>query len=286
MEPDVGGGNILEDNKIPLSSMSSGSLSSVPNPFAAPIFKYTDVASTMDEARLLRAEMAPHGSVVISDHQSAGRGRITGRSWESNAAENLLCTLILRYRGISDIPPALSLRTGVAIAQALEDLYPSIKAHISIKWPNDLLINGRKVGGILTESDGQNVYIGIGLNINQRTFPAQLAGKATSLIIERERLHVDPIEEISVPGRFELLGAILVRIKAALSPAYNWRTYLRLRLYQKGKRVHFINGAPDSDQVIEGILEDIGPGGEILIIPEGQSCALSLVTGELTLHES
>jgi len=265
---------------------SEGLRCSVPNPFSAPVYKYSNITSTMDEARLLGKKTSPHGSVVVADHQSAGRGRTKGRLWESNIAENLLCTLILRYQRIIDIPQALSLRIGVAIAQTLEDLNPTLNEHIAIKWPNDLLINSRKVCGILIESDGLNVYIGIGLNINQRIFPEQLAEKATSLIIEMEHLGLKNPKHVFSPDRFELLEAILVQIKRALSPAYDWHKQLRLRLYKKGQQVRFINGTPDSRQIINGILEDIGPEGELLIVPEGQNRALSLVTGELSVYES
>jgi len=261
-------------------------LSSVPNPFFAPIYRFPETTSTMDEAKRLGVTEAPHGSVIIADHQNAGRGRIPGRRWESSVTENLLFTVILRYRKTTDIPTAFTLRIGVAISLTIKQLAPSLSKLVTIKWPNDVLIDGRKVCGVLVESDSKNVFVGIGLNVAQRIFPEQLADKATSLVMAAERYPSESTGMDTIPDRFSFLSALLAQIQIALSPEYDWHFPLQSCLYKNGKTVQFINGTPDSGHIIEGTLAGIGPLGELIIIPKGQSTALFLVTGELAVYGS
>ncbi|GAB1483003.1 hypothetical protein MASR2M78_18190 [Treponema sp.] len=126
----------------------------------------------MDEAHKLASNGAVSGTVVVADMQSAGRGRVRGRSWASDKGTGLFCTLLLRYPSISDIPTALSLRVGLAASLALADMVPILTDRLKVKWPNDLVLEGSdaacKLGGILCESDGKCVFIGIGINIAQK----------------------------------------------------------------------------------------------------------------------
>jgi BirA family biotin operon repressor/biotin-[acetyl-CoA-carboxylase] ligase len=126
--------------------------------------------STNDDAATLATAGAPHGSIVLADAQTAGRGRL-GRSWYSPPEHNLYFSLILR----PDTPPAetplITIAAGVAMAEVLG---------LRIKWPNDVVDDGfRKVAGLLSELDvvkGRvaSVVLGVGLNVNQPDFPADL----------------------------------------------------------------------------------------------------------------
>lgn len=143
--------------------------------------------STNSLAVRLADEGAPEGTVVLADTQSGGRGRL-GRVWHSPSGVNIYCSLILRPNVEPPRAPQLTLTTAVAMAEALLELY---SLDFRIKWPNDLLVGGKKVCGILTEMKTEQdlvgyVIVGIGLNCNllRSDLPDELAEIATSLRIE------------------------------------------------------------------------------------------------------
>ena len=150
----------------------------VRNPFNAPVFHVRETVSTMAEARLLFAQGEADGTTIYADYQSSGRGRIDGREWSSSPGESLLCTTFLRGQPVR----GLTLRVGLALALTF-DAFLSPPSRTQIKWPNDVLFQGKKLGGILCENDGSAVYIGTGLNIAQTSFPEELALKASSLAL-------------------------------------------------------------------------------------------------------
>lgn len=147
-----------------------------------------EVGSTQLVASELVKQGAPHGTVVIAETQTAGRGRMA-RMWDSAEGKGIWMTIILR----PDVPPhqapQFTLVTAVAVVNAMKALYKNFKPEI--KWPNDILINGKKSTGILTEMLAeadrvQALLIGIGINVNQQMsdFPEDLQSIATSLSIE------------------------------------------------------------------------------------------------------
>jgi BirA family transcriptional regulator, biotin operon repressor / biotin---[acetyl-CoA-carboxylase] ligase len=250
------------------------------NPFGAPIYHEETVSSTFDLARNLAEQGEPHGTVIAADFQKAGRGRLN-RPWVTERGKNLMFTIILRYAGASSIPVALTLRTGLAVSLAVEDLAPTLTGgSVRIKWPNDVMINARKVAGILTETDGKIVYIGVGVNVAQQEFPEEYRSKAGSIIQFFPALDEDAC--------FVLLEKILSRLYKEienLSAESNaWRERLLNRLYKKGETVTFAEGAADSKELVEGVLSGLGPGGELLIIPKGEEKARSFITGELRVY--
>ncbi|GHV31123.1 biotin--[acetyl-CoA-carboxylase] ligase [Spirochaetia bacterium] len=254
------------------------------NPFAAPVFHREITASTMLDARTLAEHGKPHGSVVAADVQEAGRGRVPTRPWKSEKGQNLLFTILLRYSGIAAIPPAVTLRTGLALALAIEDFAPALQGRLRVKWPNDVMIplpsgTHGKIAGILTEGDGENVYIGIGVNVGQAEFPPDIRDKAGSIALALRVASLPP------DSRFRLLEAFLRRLHAEIegpSTTGSWRERLEERLYLNGRRVRFIAGAADSGRVVEGVLCGIGVGGELLI--QGQHGTEAFVTGELEAY--
>lgn len=251
---------------------------SISNPFNAPVYHAVTVASTMDVSRSLAAQDAPHGTVITADFQEQGRGRGRERSWDMDRGTSLPFTVLLRYPRIEAIPRALTLRAGLATALAIEDFAPALAGAVLVKWPNDIMVGSKKTAGILAEAGGGNVHIGIGINVAQNEFPGALRDKATSLSLAAGG-------DISPEGRFVLLEKILARLYEELeAPAADWRGRLERRLYQKGAEVCFIEGAAGSDRAVEGRLEGIGPGGELLILPRGEPAARSFVTGELRVY--
>ena len=142
-------------------------------------------ASTNDEARRLAELGAAHGTVVVADHQSAGRGR-HGRAWVDRPAASLLLSMVLRPRGGGADASALPLRVGLAAARALR---ARTGLDVRIEWPNDLVVADRKVGGVLCEAayaEGRLDFVIAGIGINVETLPDGLDDatrtRATSLI--------------------------------------------------------------------------------------------------------
>jgi BirA family biotin operon repressor/biotin-[acetyl-CoA-carboxylase] ligase len=142
--------------------------------------------STMTDAAALALRGEPHGTVVVAEEQTGGVGR-HGSAWHSEYGSGLYMSVILRLPlGSSDLP-VLTMAIGLAVQRALEET-----AHVScdIRWPNDLMLNGKKVCGSMAQMTDKGVIIaGIGVNMNQTAFPDELQLIATSLRIETGREH-------------------------------------------------------------------------------------------------
>ena len=272
--------------------MMNMKLLDVKNPFGAPVYHEETVSSTMDKARILAG--AVHGTVICADFQETGRGRLS-RTWLTGRAESLMFTILLRYGDIESIPKAITLRTGLAVSLAIEDLAPALTGSVLVKWPNDVMIAdfksaaarkaeaARKAAGILTETDGNYVFIGVGVNVLQREFPEEFRSKAVSIIEAFPGLVGEWVT--SENARFILLEKILSRLHEEIEhPRKSWREALPERLYKKGESVVFAEGAPDSNKLTRGILSGIGPEGELLIIPEGEEKERAFITGELRVY--
>jgi BirA family biotin operon repressor/biotin-[acetyl-CoA-carboxylase] ligase len=145
--------------------------------------------STNSDALAAARSGAPHGSVFVADEQSAGRGR-GGHQWLSAAGDGLYVSVILRLAVPAERLLLLPLAVGLAAAQAIDEV---TGLAVDIRWPNDLLIGSMKAGGILVETrnDSKNLphaaVAGIGINVHQRAFPADLATPATSLDVAMGR---------------------------------------------------------------------------------------------------
>lgn len=152
-----------------------------------------EIPSTNTLLKELARAGAPAGSVAVCDFQSAGRGRLQ-RVWQAAAGETLPVSLLLKPRLTPEQIPLCTLGAAVAAAQAIEQVCPELKA--GIKWPNDVVIGGRKCVGILCEGAFDPagrlcVIMGVGFNGNQRAFPPELAASATSLFLEKQRQNPD-----------------------------------------------------------------------------------------------
>ena len=132
----------------------------------------------------LAKEGASEGTLALAEFQSAGRGRL-GRSWEVPEGTSVMMSILLRPKFEPQYAPTLTLVMGMAVAKAVKNL----GFDVSIKWPNDVVVSHKKISGILTEMgvrDGKIDYavIGVGINVNIREFPEEMADKATSLYLE------------------------------------------------------------------------------------------------------
>jgi BirA family biotin operon repressor/biotin-[acetyl-CoA-carboxylase] ligase len=150
-----------------------------------------DVDSTQTEVARLAAGGAPEGTVVAARHQRSGRGR-RGRVWWDEPKDSLLLSVLLRPPVPTAQAPQLSLVGALAVADTLR---AEAGVEARIRWPNDVVLGGRKICGILPEAvsneDGmvQHVILGIGLNVNQEGFPPDLSERATSLRLATGRRH-------------------------------------------------------------------------------------------------
>lgn len=148
-----------------------------------------ETGSTNDDAKALAAEGAPHGTLVVADRQSAGRGT-RGRVWETQEGSNIAMSLVLRPTIPADKLPMITLIMGLSVAQGLEDILidnMEIADFPQIKWPNDVIIAGKKICGILTELHMNNdntvsdVVVGVGINVNMTVFPDDIKDIAGSV---------------------------------------------------------------------------------------------------------
>ena len=135
----------------------------------------------------LAKEGASEGTLALAEFQSAGRGRL-GRSWEVPEGTSVMMSILLRPKFEPQYAPTLTLVMGMAVAKAVKKL----GFDVSIKWPNDVVVSHKKICGILTEMgvrDGKIDFavIGVGINVNIREFPEEMADKATSLYLESGR---------------------------------------------------------------------------------------------------
>lgn len=213
-------------------------------------------ASTNLDARAGRP-----GDVFTADFQTAGRGRLDHK-WLSAAGENLMLSAVL---DVADIPPdqvaTLPLAVGLAVLRGLSPFLRGPSA-AALKWPNDVLVGGRKIAGILCERHGELVIAGLGVNVRQRTFAKEIEDRATSLAV------LGPVPRVA-----EVRDAVL----AALAGVYaSWREEGFQILYPDIAAHDFLRGQSlgiiqtDDDRApITGVCGGIQPDGSLLV---GDTC--------------
>jgi len=167
--------------------------------------EYLYVASTPSTQRLLAAD-APEGTVAVADEQTEGRGRL-GRRWEAPGGTSVLCSVQLRPKVETSRFPELTVLGAEACADAIRSV---TGLEPTLKDPNDVLIGGRKVAGVLGESDPQRVVLGIGINVNvpPEELPEEVRIPATSLLVETD----GPVDRVELV--VELLAALERRYDA------------------------------------------------------------------------
>ena len=160
------------------------------------IVHFETIDSTNDYAKKV-ASQEPEGTVIISEEQTKGKGRI-GRQWHSKSKEGIWMSIILKPNMIPQKAPFITLIAGASIAKVLNDL--GVQANI--KWPNDIIINNKKVAGILTELSAEidrinYIILGIGINVKTMEFSQEISEIATSLYKEGHKIsRVDIIRKI------------------------------------------------------------------------------------------
>ena len=151
---------------------------------------FDEITSTNDAALTLASAKAADGTAVLAEGQTAGKGRL-GRRWDSPPHLNIYCSVILNTFQFSRNPSWMPLVTGLALSEAIQE---SCAVRLALKWPNDLLCRGKKIGGVLCESSSQGqenltCVVGFGINVNGRgeDFPDDLRSIATSIHQETQK---------------------------------------------------------------------------------------------------
>ena len=216
-----------------------------------------EVDSTNSEAARLTDELT-HGAVIVAEAQTAGRGR-RGRTWASKAGDNLYFSLLLKPQFSPELASMLTLVMALAVAEGIEK---TCDCACQIKWPNDIVLHGRKVCGILTEMQTEagrikHVIIGVGINVNQLAFAGEgleYAGslrKELGVEIDKARLLSEVLERFG--ELYEVFGAAGSMVP--LQKAYQ----ARLANYQKDVKILDPKGA------YQGIALGINDKGELLV---------------------
>ncbi len=222
------------------------------------LYFFPTIDSTNKKAQEYAKEGCSHGTLVVADKQKAGRGR-KGRSWTSEEGTGIYMSLVLRPRVSPDHASSLTLVAALAVAKAIEKV---TKLSPQIKWPNDLVVDKKKVCGILTEMrlEGcqiDSVVVGIGVNVHQKDFPEEIKDTATSLDGEGEDSYSRSrlIEEIL--WYFERYYEKYLQTEDVSLLKAEYEAYLA----NKGQKVKVLDPMGE----YEGIAQGITKTGELLV---------------------
>ena len=244
--------------------------------FARNYIYFDETDSTNLQAKRGGEEHAPDGSLYVADRQVVGRGR-RGRSWDSPKGSSIFMTYLLKPDIEIGVVSRITIVAAMAVANAINRV-PGISA--GIKWPNDVVVNGKKICGILTEmsSEGMDInYVvcGIGINVNNREFPEELADKATSVLLEtgikydRARLIAD------ISNEFERLYAVFLKTGelSAILDEYNEM------LVNRGRQVLVIEADMANEYEAVGLL----PNGA-LRVRSADGSIRDIISGEVSVR--
>jgi len=244
------------------------------NLFGKRVLHFFKTDSTNRVAMELGYAGEPEGTVVMAEAQTAGRGR-AGRVWHSERGMGLYFTVLLRPRLSPAQAPLLTMLAGISAQMAIQaqtGLVPELK------WPNDLLLNGKKLGGILTEMHAEPntvrfVIVGIGINVNQEKFPAELSASATSIRKESGRLTY----------RLELLARLLEQFESDYNqflregPSYVVERFQTVSSFAQGRRVRVDTGL----ETYSGTTAGLSPEGLLLVARENGP-VVTVIAGDVT----
>jgi BirA family biotin operon repressor/biotin-[acetyl-CoA-carboxylase] ligase len=248
--------------------------------FGQAMRSFEEVGSTNERAAAWAKDGAAEGSVVVTEYQSEGRGR-HGRTWDAQKGQNLMFSVVLRPAAHADRLGLITIAASVAVAEAIDDFVSPHRA--ALKWPNDVLLEGRKTCGMLLESSISNeraaavVVLGVGLNVNQTDFPEPLVDTATSLRLATGR----PVPRASLFARLlERLETRYDTIQSGDDASVRSAFHDRLPpLYE-----HATFRVPGTDRTISGTVQGITETGALrLHTPDGPQ---TVHAGDVTSRRS
>jgi len=240
------------------------------------VFFEEETGSTNVDARLFAERGAEHGSLVVANIQNGGKGR-RGRSWHSSKGCSIAMSMILKPELETECASMITLIQAMATAKAIEEVC-GLKAQI--KWPNDILVNEKKVCGILTEMNLEmmeisSIIVGTGINVNQEVFPEEISNIATSLKIEKKRTQsrADLIERIC--ELFEEYFELFLESKDLSSILEEYNSHL----INLGRQVKVL----DPQHEFTGEALGIAKSGELLVKKENKE-VVKVYAGEVSVR--
>jgi BirA family biotin operon repressor/biotin-[acetyl-CoA-carboxylase] ligase len=217
------------------------------------IIRLQSTASTMKDAAASAARGEPHGTVVVAETQTDGIGR-HGHSWHSESTGGLYLSIVLRLLLTPDALPVLAMALGLAAQRAVDDV---AGVACDLRWPNDVLLNDKKLAGILVQTADSAVIAGIGVNVNQSAFPEELRSIATSLLLETGREHSkEALLERIVMESLRYAGLLADRGKGPILQQFEARSS-----YVRGKFVD----VESSDRTVTGVTEGLDENGFLVV---------------------
>jgi BirA family biotin operon repressor/biotin-[acetyl-CoA-carboxylase] ligase len=245
-----------------------------PGPFGKRIHHFFKTDSTNSVAMLLGEQGEPHGTIVIAEEQTAGRGR-AGHTWHSEKTNGIYMTVLLRPPISPQQAPLITMVAGLAVRDAVVEqtgLTPDLR------WPNDLLFGRKKFCGILTEMNAEQdqihfVAVGIGINVNHERIPADLSTIATSLRIETQRVH----------SRVEIVARLLRHLDSYYNlfitegPEAIVARFSEVSSYARGKRIRVVTATGE----YTGTTDGLEPGG-LLRVRRDDGQTLPVIAGTLS----
>jgi BirA family biotin operon repressor/biotin-[acetyl-CoA-carboxylase] ligase len=244
---------------------------------------FDSLPSTNDLAKEMAARGAAEGTTIVARQQTAGRGRF-GRTWVSPAGQGLYVSVVLRPQSEPRFFSGITLAAAVAVAETLAEpvsgkMPNSVAVVADIKWPNDIMLSGKKACGILVETATEAnrieyAVVGLGVNLGQPEFPEELRETATSVLIETGRL-ITPEEFLS-----PLLHRLAYWYQTVMaSPGECFARWEQLSSYGRECEVVIVS----ADGAYEGVTKGLtGTGSLIVELPSGQR--REIVSGEVTLR--
>lgn len=242
--------------------------------FGKRVYHFFKTDSTNRIAMELAQSAEPEGAVILAEEQTAGRGR-AGRSWHSEKASGIYTSILLRPKISPVQAPLLTMMAGLSARSAIQ---AQTGLEVDLKWPNDLMLNGKKLGGILTEMYSDTtmvrfVVVGIGLNVNQEKFPGELASTAISLR--------------SASGKSQSRMELLARLLREFESDYNrflregaksvTDRFVQASSYAVGKKVRVTSGS----ESYTGITSGLAPEG-MLKVQRDDGQVVTVIAGDVT----
>lgn len=241
--------------------------------FGKNIFYFDKIDSTNNEAKRSINNGISHGDVFIAENQTNGRGRM-GRNWISSRGNGIYMSVVAKQDACIDELPKITLASGLAVCKAINSVVP---CKAVIKWPNDILIAGKKICGILTElvHDSDNTYaiIGIGINVNNVYIPDEIKYKASSILIQTGQKYSRTKLIVEILNNMEIYYSRYKNNDKTLIDEY--KTFC----LSIGKTV-FVN---KNNQQIIGKVIDISSSGR-LIVKSDNSVILEINSGEVSIQ--
>lgn len=237
---------------------------------------YKSLGSTNQEAKKLALEGLDNGAVIIADEQTAGKGR-RGRTWVSPAGTGIWMSILLR----PDIQPQnasmLTIVAGLAVCEVIRE-FTGLKAEI--KWPNDIVLGGKKICGLLTEMNSEIDYInfivvGIGINVNVESFPEELGHIATSLLLEGGQSYSRKMLVKRILERFERYYLEFLKTEDLRSIIESYNSHCvnidrQVRVISKHKE-------------LQGIVKEVTPKGELIVVDD-EGTEHVIMSGEVSVR--